>query len=74
MPSFGESDIRVSGRHVGRVSISNVRPGLAVFPRLILDVGILLQDSPNDLFEPGRPIQGFELRELSGELRLGPAQ
>ncbi len=70
MASFGDAGILVGSRHVGRLSISNVRPGLAVFPRLILDVGILLQDSPTDLFEPGRPVQRFELRELSGELRL----
>jgi len=37
-------------------------------------LGITLHESPKDLFAPNRPIQGFEVRDLRGEVRLDEHQ
>lgn len=64
----------MGGRHVGRLAVVGVRAATALFPRLTFDFGVLLQESPGDSFEEGRPIQQFQLADLEGELFLANGQ
>lgn len=68
--SFGESELSVNSRIVGRVRVLDVYQGSALYPRLTFRLGISLQDHPTDTFSPGRPIKDYEIRDLRGELRL----
>jgi hypothetical protein len=70
MSSFGEADIRINGSHIGRITVSGMRAAPAVFPRLILDLTVLLQDRPGVSTEPPSVANQFELFGLSGELLL----
>src|SRR5438067_398839 len=70
MSSFGENDVLVGARIVGRIRVLEVFQGSALFPRLVIRLGVTLHDSPKNEFGPGRPIQAFELRDLDGDLRL----
>lgn len=68
--SFGESDLIVNGRIAGRVRVLDVYHGTAVYPRLTFRFGVSLLEHPDDSFAPDRPIKDYQLRNLSGELRL----
>lgn len=70
MASFGECSIQVYGRTVGHLSVKDVCPGAAEYPRLVFRLGVQLQEHPTNEFSPGRPLVEFELRDLRGELRL----
>jgi len=70
MSSFGEKELIVNSRIVGRIRILGIYAGQAVFPRLTFRLGVSLQDTPTELFAPGRPIQAYEIRDMRGELRL----
>ncbi len=70
MSSFGESELLVGSRIVGRVRALDVVSGSAIFPRLDIRLGFALHDSPKYEFGPDRPIQAFEVRDVRGELRL----
>lgn len=70
MPSFGESHILVTSRHVGIASVADILPATAAFPRLDVHLGMLLQDNPDALFEADRPVVRFELRDIRGDLAL----
>ena len=70
MSSFGESELLVISRIVGRIRILDLYHGLALFPRIIIRLGVTLHDNPKNEFSPGRPIQAFELRDVRGEIRL----
>jgi hypothetical protein len=68
--SFGENELSVNSRIVGRMRVLDVYQGSALYPRLTFRLGVSLQDHPSDTFSPGRPIKGYEIRDLRGELRL----
>jgi hypothetical protein len=70
MPSFGESHFIIVNRRVGIASVTDVLPSRAVFPRLQIQLGVSLHEDPNETFERDRPVKGFELRGLAGELSL----
>jgi hypothetical protein len=70
MTSFGENELQVGSRLVGRVRVLGILPGTAVFPRIVIRLGVTLHDSPKNEFAPGRPVEAFEVRDLQGELRL----
>lgn len=70
MTSFGENQLTVYSQIIGHVRVLAVYHGLATFPRLTFRLGITLQERPQDQFNPGRPIQNYEMRDLIGELRL----
>lgn len=68
--SFGENELSVNSRTVGRLRVLDVYQGPALYPRLTFRLGISLQDHPADTFAPQRPIKDYEIRDLRGELRL----
>ncbi len=70
MSSYGEAEITVSARLVGKMRLLSIYPASAVYPRLGMGLGCTLHDNPTAEFAEGRPIEAFELRELAGELRL----
>src|SRR3989442_563572 len=70
MSSFGENELLVISRIVGRIRVLDLSHASAVFPRLIVRLGIALHEDPKNEFSPGRPIQAFEVRDIHGELRL----
>lgn len=70
MTSYGEAEIMVSSRIVGRMRVLYFFRAPAIYPRLGIKLGCTLHESTKAEFEPGRPITQFELRGLSGELRL----
>jgi hypothetical protein len=70
MSSFGENDLLVNSRVVGRIRVLEVHAGSALFHRLILRLGVVLQETAEAEFESGRPVKGFEMRDLMGQLQL----
>ncbi|SRR5258706_802561 len=72
--SFGENELSVSSRIIGRVRLLDVFAVSALFPRLMFRFGITLHESSKDFFAPNRPIQGFEIRDLRGEVKLDEHQ
>src|SRR2546426_2797986 len=46
MSSFGENELLVISRIVGRIRVLDLSPGSAVFPRLIVRLGVALHDDP----------------------------
>jgi hypothetical protein len=70
MSTFGEDPITVNGRLVGKLRLLGLYTPKALFPRIVFRVGVSLQDSVKDEFSPGRSIEKFEMRALSGEWRL----
>ena len=70
MSSFGESELLVISRIVGRIRVLDLDQGSALFPRIIVRLGVTLHDNPKNEFTPGRPIEAFELRDVRGEVRL----
>lgn len=71
MPSVGEVDLMVNSSVVGTASVTGLGPLSALYPRLAVDLDIRLTDHPREVsaFNPA-PIFDFELRDLTGELRL----
>lgn len=69
MSSIGESDLIVSTRICGKFRVLNIFPESAVYPRLGLTLGCALA-TPSEPFFSGSSATSFELRGLSGELRL----
>jgi len=70
MSSFGECELLVINRIVGRIRVLDLYHASALFPRIVIRLGVTLHDNPKNEFGPGRPIQAFELRDVRGELRL----
>src|SRR5574341_283622 len=70
MSSFGEKELFVNSRTIGRIRILGIHTGQAAFPRLVFSLGVSLQDVPADQYAPQQPIQEYEMRDLRGELRL----
>lgn len=67
MPSYGESDIIVNACGVGRLSVANLAPGTAIFPRLTFTVECLLYETSGG--PPGPVYSNLQLTDLRGELR-----
>lgn len=71
MPSsFGEADVTINSRIVGKVRVLRLFSDSAVYPRIALDVGCVLYEMPDGQFTAGVPLANYELIDLAGELRL----
>jgi len=70
MTSFGENDVLVDSRKIGHVRIKRIGRGAAVYPRLLVTLGITLHQDAEGSKTPGALKTLFELRALDGELRL----
>ncbi len=70
MHSFGENELSVSSWIVGRIRVQDAVAVAGLFPRLMFRLGIVLQENPKNVFEPNRPMQRFEVRDVHGEVRL----
>ena len=68
--SFGEGDITIGNLHVGKFRVLDVVAAPAIYPRLGIKLGCSLHDNPKHEFGTDRPVEAFEVRDLSGELRL----
>lgn len=68
--SFGEAELLARSRNVGKIRVKNVYHSISIYPRLVLSIGISLNEQPQAEFSEGRPIANFEVRDCSGELRL----
>lgn len=68
--SFGENTLLGGSTIIGRIRVLDVYHGHAVFPRITLRLGVDLHEQPKNEFSEGRPVTGFEIRDLQGELRL----
>jgi hypothetical protein len=70
MPTFGETDLLADNRVVGTVRVLHIHSGQAVLPRLSIGLGFTLRDFPATRMPPDVGLSKFELRGLSGEVRL----
>jgi hypothetical protein len=71
MPSIGEGDISFGASNVGKARVRHVHAYPALYPSLGIDVGISLYHLPESQYGSRPPLRDYELRALSGELRLG---
>ena len=67
--SYGEGELVLDARRVGRFRLLSVEPWPALGPLLRVTIGCQLLDVPAGHQGPG--IAGYELVDLSGELRVG---
>lgn len=71
MSSFGETDLLLGNRIAGRIRVLGVHSGKAIYPRFVLSISVSLHEYQETKIPPSLALQGYELRELTGELRLG---
>ena len=71
MSSFGETDISDDTRIVGRIRVLDILSERALFPRLSINVGITLFESPN-ISSQNQPTEkkDLQIRDAIGELRF----
>lgn len=68
MPSLGEISISVNNLHDAvKMSIQDIIAAPAIYPRLLLNVGIILAETKDGA---DYPLKDYELIDLEGELRL----
>lgn len=70
MASVGEADVAVNSRIVGKVRVLRLSADPAIYPRLVLECGFTLYDDPEAQFAAGVPATGYEVIDVTGELRL----
>ena len=70
MTSSDARDVIVDAKRVGRVRVLEMKAASALYPRLEIILALDLNEISEDGFAPNRPIKDYELRALSGELRL----
>jgi hypothetical protein len=69
MPSLATITLSAEGAQAGSITIVDVHPLSTVYPRLGISLSVDLVDQQTGIGSP-TPLSAFELRELSGELRL----
>ncbi len=68
MPSLGEISISVNNLHDAvKISIQDIIAAPAIYPRLLLNIGIILAETKDGA---SYPLKDYELIDLEGELRL----
>lgn len=70
MSSVGEADVGVNGRLIGKVRVLRFYADAAIYPRLVLETGFTLYDDAGTQFTQGVPATGYEVIDVTGELRL----
>lgn len=73
MPSVGESDLLIDSWVVGKFRVESIHAVPAIFPRLGLSLRCQLLDAKPDEYSARTPLVGFELRDLTGDLRFEQA-
>jgi hypothetical protein len=68
-PSFGEQSVNIGQRQAGRVRVLGVNANGTIVPRLLLRIGMTLEQRPPD-FVGAQPVDQYSLRGLTGQLRL----
>lgn len=68
--SFGEQILTVNATHVGRVRVLGVFAESVQFPRLGIRLGVELSSGNKQHAGSGAPNGTFQVRDVSGELRL----
>jgi hypothetical protein len=71
MPSLGEGEISIANQRHGIVRVRSLYPIQALYPCLGIEIGIELHELPENISQQKPPLIGYELRDLSGELRMG---
>lgn len=70
MPSLGETRVHIANHICGFIRLQRVVALDAVYPRLGLELGVDLRDQDASFGNFPKPIGQFELKDLTGELRL----
>src|SRR5438034_1120733 len=70
MSSVGEADVPVNSRIVGKVRVLRLSADSAIYPRLVVETGFTLYDDPEAQFAAGVPATGYQVIDVTGELRL----
>jgi hypothetical protein len=70
MPSIGECDLIVNSQVVGTIRGLYIFADSAVYPRLGIQLSISLRDVPESELSFGKSLVGYELRDITGEIRL----
>lgn len=70
MPSIGECDLIVNSQVVGTIRGLYIFADSAVYPRLGIQLSVSLRDVPESELSFGKSLVGYELRDISGEIRL----
>lgn len=71
MASLGEGEISSGSWIIGEVRLKSFQPDPAVYPRLRVDIGVQLHVLSAESRFPESLVAPLQLRETSGELRLG---